>query len=69
MIRNRVITTLECNFLKANLVFLGTRLPNLLMESRYGLLEKELVRVAAPEANVFGGIKSPKNAYSGYKFY
>ena len=26
------------------------------------------VRGAAPEANVFGGIKPPKNAYSGYKF-
>jgi len=47
----------------------GARPPNPLMESRCGLLEKGLVRGAAPEANVFGGIKTPKNAWSGYKFY
>jgi len=27
------------------------------------------VQGAAPEANVLGGIKTPKKLYSGYKFY
>jgi len=45
---------------KANLVFMGARSPNPLMESRCGLLEKGPVRGCAPEANVFGSIKTPK---------
>jgi len=47
------------------LVFLGARLPNPLMESRGGLLEKGSVRGAAPEANVFGGIKTPQKCIIG----